>query len=225
MVITPEEGLHVLERGGTQIVGRADCEPAIRMVRRVEGFGQHPRHQAVGPVLVVLTAFVEHHFTLGVEPGLRQRGQQIAHPIRFHPQGQFERVGGHHFPVVRTIGIRRAVELGAGLLERLEVARIVMFGTFEHQVLEQMREAGSATALVLRPDVIPDVDGCDGARVIIVQQHVEAVGQSVLRVRNVEGRFVHRRILGPVAYTSGFLTTAATTWRRNRGGTIRPSAS
>ena len=44
-----------------------------------------------------------------------------------------------------------------------------------------MREAGAARALVLRADVIPEVDGDDRARVVFVQEHVEAVGERVLR--------------------------------------------
>ena len=64
-----------------------------------------------------------------------------------------------------------------------------MLRSFEHQVLEQMREAGVARPLVLGADVIPDVDGDDRAGVILVDEHVEAVGERVLR----EGK-VHRKL-------------------------------
>ena len=57
---------------------------------------------------------------------------------------------------------------------------------FEHQVLEQVREAGVARLLVLRPDVIPEIHGDDRTRVILVQEHVEAVGERLLGERDVE---------------------------------------
>ena len=56
-----------------------------------------------------------------------------------------------------------------------------MLRPFEHQVLEQVREAGVARPLVLRPDVVPEVDRDDRHVVILVQDHVEAVGERVLR--------------------------------------------
>ena len=67
----------------------------------------------------------------------------------------------HHFPVVRPIGIGRTVERRARALQRLEVAVIVMLRALEHQVLEEMREARAAGLLVLRSDVIPEVDRND----------------------------------------------------------------
>jgi hypothetical protein len=67
----------------------------------------------------------------------------------------------------------------------MEVAAIVVLRTLEHQVLEQVREAGASRHFVLRADVIPDVDGDNGKRVILVDQDVETVGQRVLGIGNV----------------------------------------
>jgi hypothetical protein len=113
------------------------------MVRRKQrALRRHQRH-AVRPVLVVLPPLVEHDVALRLEPLARQRRQQVAHAIRFHPERQLERARRHHFPVVRAIGVRRSVEQRARLLQRLEEAAVVMLGPFEHQVLEQVREAGA----------------------------------------------------------------------------------
>jgi hypothetical protein len=57
-----------------------------------------------------------------------------------------------------------------------------MLGAFEHQVLEQVREAGAAGTLVLRPHVIPDVHGNNRDMVIFVDEHVEAVAERVFPV-------------------------------------------
>ena len=50
-------------------------------------------------------------------------------------------------------------------------------GSLEHHVLEEMREAGAALALVARADVVVDGDGEDGRRVILGDDHAQAVLQ------------------------------------------------
>ena len=76
----------------------------------------------------------------------------------------------HDFPVVRAVGVGRAVEQRAGFLQRLEVALVVVLRAFEHQVLEQMREAGAARASRSSTDVIPDVDRHDRTAVVLVNR-------------------------------------------------------
>ena len=77
----------------------------------------------------------------------------------------------------------------AGALERLEEPVIVVLGALEHQMLEQVGKAGVAGALVLRADVIPEVDRDDRARVVFVEQEVQAVVQRVAGEGNV-----HRKL-------------------------------
>ena len=91
------------------------------------------------------------------------------------PQRQIERAGGNHFPVVGAIGVRRSVEQGAGPLQRRKVAVIVMFRSFEHQMLEEVCETGAARLFVLRADVIPHVHGHHRQLVIFVNDDVEPV--------------------------------------------------
>ena len=73
-----------------------------------------------------------------------------------------------------------AVVVGAGGLEEpveLRVGRILR--AHEHQVLEQVGEAGAAGLLVTGADVVPDVGGDDGDGVILVDDEGQSVGQGV----------------------------------------------
>ena len=121
-----KNALHVFERRGPDVLGRADRQPVVRMIRRIERRRDRHAGEAVGPVLVVLTPLVQHDVALVRELLRRERGQQIAHAIRFEPQRQLQRVGRHDLPVVRAIGVGRAVEQRARFLQRLEVAAIVV---------------------------------------------------------------------------------------------------
>ena len=114
------------------------------MIGRKQRRRERDAGEAVRPILVVLPPLVEHDVALVLELLLGQRRQQIAHAIGFHPQRQLERAGRHDFPVVGAIGIGRSVEQTAGLLQRLEVALVVMLRALEHQMLEQVRKAGAA---------------------------------------------------------------------------------
>src|SRR6185503_2535858 len=61
--------------------------------------------------------------------------------------------------------------------------------TLEHQVLEQVREAGAARFLVLRPDVIPQLQVHDRRRVIFRRHQRQAIGERgdfVLQLRRAD---------------------------------------
>ena len=79
---------------------------------------------------------------------------------------------------------------GAGFLQRMEVALVVVLRAFEHQMLEQMREPGPPRMLVLRPDVIPDVHRHHRQPVIFVDDHAQAVVERVLGEGNVHWKRV-----------------------------------
>ena len=134
------------------------------------------RH-AVGTVFVILPTLVLHHVPLDVELAVRQDFEQVAHPVGFEPEEQFEVVGGNVNPVVGAVGRGGAVQVGPDFHERLEETGIVVLGTFEHDVLEQVGEAGLALVLVLGADVIPEVDRCHRERVVPGEYYVEAVGE------------------------------------------------
>ena len=145
------------------------------MVRRVQRGERRHAREPVRTILVVLPPLVQDDVTLVGELGFRQRGQKVAHTVGLEPQGKLHRARRHYLPVVRAIRVGGPVEQRARRLQRLEVPRVVMLGALEHQVLEQVREAGAARVLVLRADVVPDVDRHDRTRVVLVHEHRQAV--------------------------------------------------
>jgi hypothetical protein len=155
------------------------------VVRRKERRENGHRAETVRPVLVVLPPLVQDHRALVRELGLGECGQQIAHAIGFHPQRELQRPGRNHFPVVGAVGVRGTVQRGAGALERLEVSVVVVRRSLEHQVLEQVGEAGVPRLLVLRSDVIPDIDRDNRTVVIFVEKNVEPVLERVAGIGQV----------------------------------------
>jgi len=154
----------------------------IRVVGRIQCRRHRNTREAIGAILVILTALVQHDITLVVELLIGERRQEVTHAIRLHPQREIERAGRHHLPVVRAIDAGRAVEQSARALERRKVAVVVMLGAFEHQVFEQVGESGSSRPLVLRTDVIPDIDGDHRQLVVFVNDDVQAVRKRFLRI-------------------------------------------
>ena len=53
----------------------------------------------------------------------------------------------------------------------------MVLGAFEHDVLEEVGEAGLAFVFVLGADMVPEVDGGYGEGVVAGEYHVEAVGE------------------------------------------------
>ena len=74
----------------------------------------------------------------------------------------------------------------AGLLERMEIAAIVVRRPLEHQVLEQVGEPGATGALVLGPDVVPHVDRHDRAATVLVDDDVQSVVERLVDERNIQ---------------------------------------
>ena len=146
MVVAREERVDLVEPDGIQIRHLADRRPVVRMIGRKERGQDGHRAQAIRPVLVILPPLVQDHGALVRELGLGQRRQQVAHPVRFHPEAELERAGRNDFPVVRPIRVGRSVQRGARALQRLEVAVVVVRRPFEHQVLEEVGEAGVSAA-------------------------------------------------------------------------------
>ncbi|MNM92050.1 hypothetical protein D3C81_1043690 [compost metagenome] len=193
-----EPGLDVVQRGGVEIVHRADHAVVVRVAHRIQRAVELFPHLAIGLVLA-LALLVLHHATLLVERGLVDRADQMAHAIRFHPQRHVQRGGRHVLEVIGAVGIGGAVLAGGThLLEGLEVLAVVVLAALEHQVLEQMREAGTAGGLVLAADVIPDVDRNDRCLAIGMHHHPQAVGQGELLERDIDlagrGRLGRQRV-------------------------------
>ncbi len=147
------------------------------MAGRVRALGHEQVNFAVRLILT-LTHFVLHDATLLVHASGVDDAEEMAHAVRFHPQRDVERGRRHVLEIIGAVFVRRAVLVGrADPLERLDVVIVEMFAAVEHQVLEQMREAGPAGPLVLGAHVVPDVHGHDGRLVVLVHQQRQAVFQ------------------------------------------------
>ena len=197
-VVGAEEPRDVLEARRGEIFHRSDRRPAIRMSGRIEHRRQLDERLAVRLVVDALTLLVLDNIALAVDLVGRLVVEEEAHAIGLEEQRQLERVRGDVLVIVGAIVGGRAVVVAAGGLEPVvELAFRHVHRSFEHDVLEEMREAGAAGPLVARADVIPDVHGHDRHARVAMQDHVQAVGQLELGVGNRERRALraegHRR--------------------------------
>ena len=116
--------------------------------RKHGGLEKYVRH-AVGTVFVVLTTFVLHHISLNVELAVGQNFKQVAHPVGFEPEEQFQVVGRNVHPVVGAVRGSGAVQVCSDFHEGLEETAVVVLGTLEHNVLEEVGKAGLALVFIL----------------------------------------------------------------------------
>jgi hypothetical protein len=72
-----------------------------------------------------------------------------------------------------------ALFAAASLHQDVEHAVRSAMGPHEHEVLEQMREPGTALRLVFRAHVVPEVHGDGRQPAIFVKDHCEAVVETV----------------------------------------------
>src|SRR4051812_18957744 len=150
-----------------------------------EHLADFDRRHPIRRVLVTLSPLVLHHVALSVHPFRRHRLEQIPHAIRFKEQRELQRVRRRIDVVVGPIGLGRSiVSCARGLEQRVEFPFLHVLRAFEHQVLEQVREAGPAGFLTGRSNVVPDVHGNQRHGMVLVQDHVQAVRQRELRKRN-----------------------------------------
>ena len=116
---------------------------------------------------------------------------QRRHAIGLEPEHQRQVLRRHRLPEDRRVFVGVGVALPADARD----PRRMPFGldvlrALEHHVLEQVREAGAARLLVLRPDVIPDLGVHDRRRVILEQDHLQPVrqrGHRVVELRRTDG--------------------------------------
>ena len=137
--------------------------------------------RAVRDVVVALAPLFLHHLALDVELLLRQGREEVAHAIGLQPEAEGQVVRRQRLEVIRAIEERRPVQDAA---DRLHVAEVLVVADVlragEEHVLEQMREAGAAGPLVLRADVVPEVDGDERGGVVFVEDDAEAVVETVV---------------------------------------------
>jgi hypothetical protein len=122
-----------------------------------------------------------------VEQPLIDRAEQPAHAVAFEEQRALERGLRHGLEVVGAVEVGGAVEISrADVAQRREEVARDVFRALEHQVLEQVGEAGLALRFVLRADGVPGRDGDDRRLAVSVHEHAQAVGEREALVGNVD---------------------------------------
>src|SRR5690606_29652578 len=173
------------EAGGVEVGHRADRRMAIGMADREQRVADLVFDEAVR-LVVALPLLVLHHTALLIELVLGHGTEQVAHAVAFHEQREVERAGRHGFDVVRAIVPGRSVGAGrAGGFERnVEVGHVL--AAAEHQVLEQVREAGAAARFVLGADAVVDRDAHHGRLAVGVDNGGQAIGEGEGLVGDVD---------------------------------------
>jgi hypothetical protein len=136
-------------------------------------------------LVVALALLVLDDPALVIELGLGDRAEQIAHPVAFHEQCALERPGRNRLEIIGAVEIGGAVVIGrADLLQIFEIVARQVFRPVEHQMLEQMGEAGLALRLVLGTDIVPHRDADHRRLAVGVNEDGQAVGELELLVRD-----------------------------------------
>ncbi len=168
----------------------ADHRMRIRMSGRMQVLDNDLVPAPVGSVLEPLPALVLDHVALVVELLLGERITERGQTVGLDPQELLEVRGRHGGEIVGAIGVGGAVDaafaqVGAGVLDDPEVLAGNVLRALEHQMLEEMREAGPPLLFVLGSNVVPLVHVDDRQLAIDVQDHLQTVGKRVLLERDL----------------------------------------
>ena len=153
-------------------------------------------HRAtIGNVVHPLASLVLDDIALVIEVLLRQSVEEITHPIRFCPEHQLQRARRDGLEVVRAVEVGGTVDaslkdIRACSLHQRHIFALHVLRALEHHVLEEMSEPRFAQLLVLGPDVIPEVDVNHRKLVILVEDHIESVGEREFLERKLRNGFV-----------------------------------
>ena len=175
-VVVPEEGLHVLDVRGVEVLERA--VPVVGVLPLVEGLVDEvgPEEEPIGPVLHVDPDLLLHDLLLVLQVLLGE--VEVLHPVGFEPQDRVERGDGRRRDVVRVVVAGGSVEHAATALDD---ARERALGRhrrpFEHHVLEEVREAGAPLRLEAKADPERGRDPERRRRVVLGHDHGEPVGE------------------------------------------------
>ena len=177
-VVGPEERGDVVVAGRREVRHGADDGPVVRVPGGVERLAEDREGHPVRPVLVRLPALVLDHVALAVDALGRHRAEQRRHPVCVEEEGEREPVRRRVGRVVGPVMRRGAVGAAARLLEpRVDGALRDVPGALEHEVLEEVREAGPARRLAGTTHVVPRVDADGRDRGVPVEHDVEPVGE------------------------------------------------
>ncbi len=117
---------------------------------------------------------LQHHVPLGGDHGVVE--DEAVHPVGLEAHHRAEMVPGHPLEiggvVVAGEGVLLAAEAGDGLREG---AHRVLLGALEHQVLEEVGDAGLAERIIGRTVAVPDHVGRHRRPVVRHHHHIEVV--------------------------------------------------
>jgi hypothetical protein len=151
----------------------------VRVALGIEQREQAQPRVAVRNVLVPLAPFVLDDLTLIVQGLLGERRHQPAHPVGLQPQRQLEVLRRHCLEVVRPVRVRGRVQRAAVTLHEPHVLGLGdVHRTLEHEVLEEVREAGLPGRLMPGTHVVPEVDTDDRRGAVLAHDDAQAVVQA-----------------------------------------------
>jgi hypothetical protein len=123
---------------------------------------------------------------LGVETLLGERAQDVAHALAFEEQRAFQRRRGHGLEIVGAVEPGGAVPVGrADVPQHLGQVRDVLRPVEQHDVLEQVGEAGLSLGLVLGAHIVPGGHGDHRRLAVGVDHHPQAVRHGELLMGDV----------------------------------------
>ena len=180
-VVGIEKGLDVRNLRRIEIGHRPDDGVGVREAARAverprQAIGERSR---IGLIVDAQAALFFHRLPLVIEVVFRD-GER-AHAVGLEPQRQVQPVRRDRLEVIGAILGGAAVVGAPRALHQLPVLRFLhVRRPFEHHVLEEVREARAAGALVARAHLVPHIDRHDGGRVILGVDDVESVGEREL---------------------------------------------
>ena len=137
-------------------------------------------------VLDARAALFENHVALGQDFLFVET--QIDHAVGFHLHHRLQAVLGDALEVAGRIVAGEGVVLAAEPADDLgEFADGDLLRRLEHQVFEEVGDAGNAAHLVRRPDPVPDHVGDDRGAVIGDDDDLHAVGELELAGAGLRG--------------------------------------
>lgn len=108
---------------------------------------------------MTLAQLVLHHAALAGERRLVERGGRVRHAVGLEPDRSRQRARGDPRVVVDRVARGLRVRLAPDVLEPLRVVtRRGVARAVEHEVFVEVREAGQALRVILRADVVAEVD-------------------------------------------------------------------
>ena len=184
-VVGAEKSLHIVERGGVEIV-----EIAIKIVRVGPIAERHWRQVQPGKSAVRLIHHVDANFFFHYVALIAQIfivHFQRAHAVGFKPQHAFQCIGRHGFKIIGDVVIRGAVQQAAGSVDQANVFHLAgVFRALEHHVLKKVRKTAAAARLKAEADLIVNADGDERRGMVGRDDDSQAVGEFCVLDRNMQ---------------------------------------